>query len=71
MCVGCLMEEAGIVSLDSETGEAVNYTFPDLLPTNICFGGPDMRDAWITLSHSGKLLKTRWPEPGLKLAFNG
>jgi gluconolactonase len=70
VCVGCLMEEAGIVSLDPQTGEAVNYLFPDLLPTNICFGGPDMRDAWITLSHSGKLLKTRWPEPGLKLAFN-
>ncbi len=39
--------------------------------TNICFGGADMRDAYITLSGTGKLAKTRWPEPGLKLAFNG
>lgn len=70
VCVGSLMDNAGIVSLDPQTGEAVNYLFPDLLPTNICFGGADMRDAWITLSHSGKLIKTRWPEAGLKLAFS-
>ena len=38
--------------------------------TNICFGGPDMRTAWITASATGKLIKARWPRPGLKLAFN-
>ena len=38
--------------------------------TNIAFGGPDMRDAYVTLSSSGKLVKLRWDEPGLKLAFN-
>jgi gluconolactonase len=38
--------------------------------TNIAFGGEDMRDAWITLSMAGKLVKTRWEEPGLRLAFN-
>jgi gluconolactonase len=41
------------------------------MTTNICFGGEDMRDAWITCSSTGKLYKTRWPRPGLKLAFNG
>jgi gluconolactonase len=29
-----------------------------------------MRDAWITASGTGKLYKTRWPRPGLKLNFN-
>jgi gluconolactonase len=38
--------------------------------TNICFGGADMRDAWITASGTGKLYKCRWPRPGLKLNFN-
>ncbi|WHO37236.1 SMP-30/gluconolactonase/LRE family protein [Sphingobium sp. AP49] len=39
--------------------------------TNIAFGGEDMRDAYITLSGSGKLVRMRWEEPGLRLAFNG
>ncbi len=30
-----------------------------------------MQDAWITASSTGKIYKTRWPRPGLKLAFNG
>jgi gluconolactonase len=29
-----------------------------------------MRTAWITAGATGKLYKTRWPRPGLKLAFN-
>ena len=29
----------------------------------------DMRDAYITLSGTGKLVKARWPRPGLKLNF--
>jgi gluconolactonase len=28
-----------------------------------------MRDAYITLSGTGKLVKARWPRPGLKLNF--
>jgi gluconolactonase len=43
---------------------------PDSITTNICFGGNDMRDAWITGSMGGKLYKCRWPRPGLKLNFN-
>ena len=45
--------------------------FPDLLVTNIAFGGDDMRDAYVTLSGTGKLAKVRWPRPGLKLNFAG
>ena len=30
----------------------------------------DMQDVWITASSSGRILKARWPRPGLKLAFN-
>ncbi len=42
---------------------------PDIYPTNICFGGTDMRTAYVTLSDSGRLGKIRWPEPGLRLHF--
>ena len=39
--------------------------------TNIAFGGADMRDAYVTLSTTGRLVKTRWDEPGLELNYNG
>jgi gluconolactonase len=42
----------------------------DPVVTNICFGGADMRDAWITAAGTGRLYRTRWPRPGLKLNFN-
>ena len=45
-------------------------SLPDDHVTNIAFGGEDMRDAYITLSGSGLLVKMRWAEPGLKLNFN-
>ncbi|MGH7090085.1 MAG: SMP-30/gluconolactonase/LRE family protein, partial [Stellaceae bacterium] len=42
---------------------------PDVYPTNICFGGNDMKTACITLSGSGRLAVMDWPEPGLRLNF--
>ena len=35
--------------------------------TNICFGGPDLRKAYITLSYAGQLVEMDWPRPGLRL----
>lgn len=43
----------------------------EIIVTNLCFGGEDTRDVWITESGTGKLLKTRWDAPGLKLNFSG
>jgi gluconolactonase len=40
---------------------------PCTYPTNICFGGADMRTAWVTLSGTGELAVMRWPEAGLRL----
>ncbi len=37
--------------------------------TNVCFGGDDLRTAYVTCSATGKLVSTPWPRPGLKLAF--
>ena len=41
----------------------------DRLVTNLCFGGPDRRSAFITLSYSGRLVSMSWHEPGLELHF--
>jgi len=43
---------------------------PDAIVTSICFGGAEMRDAWITASGTGRLYRARWPRPGLRLNFN-
>ena len=60
----------GGITVVAPTGEASHVPVPDFVTTNICFGGADMKDAWITGSSTGTLFKTRWAEPGLKLAFN-
>jgi ATP-binding cassette ChvD family protein len=68
ICVATLIN-GGITIFDPD-GSTEHVAFPDLLTTNICFGGADMRDAWVTCSSTGKLYKCRWPRPGLKLNFN-
>jgi gluconolactonase len=42
---------------------------PDEIPTNICFGGPDLKQAYVTLSSTGRLYALSWEQAGLKLAF--
>jgi gluconolactonase len=69
VCVGTLFSGA-ITVVDPATGAFEQMAFPDPITTNICFGGADMRDAWVTCSSTGRLYKCRWPRPGLKLAFN-
>jgi len=68
VCVATILN-GGITTITPD-GQFSHIAFPDLLVTNIAFGGADMRDAYITLSGTGNLIKCRWPEPGLKLNFN-
>ena len=61
----------GCITELSPSGAVVREVkMPDVFPTNICFGGADMRTAYITLSDTGKLAVMPWPEPGLKLNYN-
>lgn len=68
VCVATI-RKGGITTI-SPNGSHSHIAFPDPFVTNIAFGGEDMHDAYITLSGTGKLVKCRWPEPGLKLHFN-
>ncbi|THD63681.1 SMP-30/gluconolactonase/LRE family protein [Phenylobacterium sp.] len=68
VCVATIIN-GGITAFDPGGG-VEHHAFPDLICTNICFGGADLRDAWVTASSTGKLYKARWPRPGLKLNFN-
>jgi gluconolactonase len=68
ICVATI-GECGI-SVISPAGELVEFVVTDdIFTTNICWGGPDRMDAYITLSGSGRLVKTRWARPGLKLQY--
>ena len=68
VCVASIIN-GGITAFDPD-GSTEHFPVPDLVTTNICFGGADMRDAWITASSTGRLYKCRWPRPGLTLNFN-
>jgi gluconolactonase len=68
ICVATLV--AGCITVISPRGEVLRQVkMPDVYPTNICFGGPDLRTAYVTLSAGGQLAAMPWPEPGLRLNF--
>ena len=67
ICVATI-GECGITVVSPEGAPVDFVPTDDPFTTNICFGGPDMQDAWITLSGTGRLVKCRWPRPGLRLA---
>jgi gluconolactonase len=58
----------GGVTVISPDGELADFIpLPDPFVTNICFGGEDLRIAYITLAGTGRLIKMEWPRPGLAL----
>ncbi|MBY4638295.1 SMP-30/gluconolactonase/LRE family protein [Sphingopyxis sp. XHP0097] len=66
VCVATMVE-GGISILDPAGGAPEFVPLPDIGITNIAFGGPDGRDAYITASTTGTLYRVRWPRPGLAL----
>ena len=61
---------SGEITTVSPTGEIIRVVkMPERMPTNICFGGPGLKTAFITLSLTGKLAAIEWDEPGLVLPF--
>lgn len=67
VCVATLVR--GGISVFSPQGEWLEFhEAPEGYCTNICFGGPDRRTAFITLSGYGQLLAVPWPRAGLALA---
>ena len=66
----CVASIADGITTISPAGAVSQTPIPDRMVTNICFGGEDLRDAYITLSGDGRLIRMRWPQPGLKLNFS-
>ncbi len=68
VCVATLMTPG--ITVISPDGASVEYIdMPDWYTTNICFGGPGLRTAFVTLSQSGRLVAMDWPRPGLALNY--
>ena len=66
ICVATLID--GGITVFSPDGEILRHVpMPDPLTTNICFGGPDLKTAYVTLSGSGRLVAFEWERPGLRL----
>lgn len=70
VCVATLIQ-GGITVIDPVADTAELRRFDDILTTNICFGGPDLRTAFLTLSSTGRLVSVPWDAPGLPLNFSG
>ncbi len=68
VCVATLMS-GGITVIAPEGDLVRTVPMPDIYTTNICFGGPDLRTAYITLSGVGQLVAMPWPTAGLKLNY--
>jgi gluconolactonase len=68
VCVATLM--TGYITVITPNGRVLRQVeMPDPITTNICFGGPDLKTAYITLSGTGQLVAMDWPEPGLRLNY--
>lgn len=66
VCVATI-GESGISVVAPEGGLVDFVPTSDPFTTNICWGGDDMRTAYITLSATGQLATMRWPRAGLRL----
>lgn len=68
VCVATLV--TGCISVIAPDGRLVEQVpTGDPVTTNIAFGGPELKTAFITLSGKGELVAMDWPRPGLPLNF--
>ena len=68
VCVATIMN-GGISRINPMDGSIRHVPTGDPMTTNICFGGDDLKTAFITASGTGRLLKTEWDTPGTPLNF--
>ncbi len=67
VCVATIAD-GGITAISPDGAAFEHHATGDPMTTNICFGGEDLRTAFVTLSATGRLVSFPWPRPGLRLA---
>jgi gluconolactonase len=65
---------SGGITVVSPAGRIIDYIridteIPEPLPSNLCFGGPGLGTAFVTLGGTGRIVSCRMAIPGLPLAF--
>ena len=60
----------GGITIYAPNGGYKRLSMPDGHTTNICFGGSDLKTAYITLSSTKRLVRMKWESPGLRLHFS-
>lgn len=68
ICVATLVN-GGITIVSPDGARVRHMPMPERWVTNICFGGPDLRTAFITLSSTGRLVSCPWEEAGTPLNY--
>jgi gluconolactonase len=68
ICVATLITGA-VSDLWPDGSRVDQYRLPDMMVTNVCFGGAALTTAFATLSMGGTLVSFEWPRPGLPLAY--
>jgi gluconolactonase len=68
VCIATIMT-GGITIVAPSTGHQTHIDLPDAFTTNICFGGPGLRTAYVTLGSTGSLVALDKEWPGLPLNF--
>jgi gluconolactonase len=70
-CIVVATLAAGGLSVISPQGELVEFiAIPgEHTVTNLCFGGPELNEAYITAASRGELLRMDWKRKGLRLAY--
>jgi gluconolactonase len=66
ICLGDI-PHGGITVVTPQGQLLERHVMPDDFTTNICFGGKDLKTAFITLSSTGILARVKWPRSGLLL----
>lgn len=68
VCVASLVN-GGVWDIAPDGKTARHFAIDDHFTTNVCFGGPDLRSVYVTMSASGRLGRFAWPRPGYPLNF--
>ncbi|AYJ85302.1 SMP-30/gluconolactonase/LRE family protein (plasmid) [Sphingomonas paeninsulae] len=66
ICIACPHND--LVVRISPDGLLERFPTPAAGPSNICFGGDEMRTAYVTCLQSGVVLTADWDTPGLRLS---
>lgn len=66
ICLAAL-DACAILEMNPDGIIVRRHAAPDMLVTNLCFGGSGLRTAYVTLSHQGVLAALDWPDAGLPL----